>query len=161
MSAKYPGRLSIDRSSSTRQVKRAHPLIGRNAIYQIGGGQWLPSWNVSRCGRNCHGAPVTVPPCFVLFRDVPTLAADASMVPANTALCYRVRRPVRTLFGSAGPAVWVPPAALLFIGLLLFLGRIRVSSARIECAFRMISFEKAPAFQRVHSMQLTRGLLLA
>jgi len=35
MSADYPGPLFIARSSVTRQVKRAHPLIDRNAIYPM------------------------------------------------------------------------------------------------------------------------------
>ena len=35
MSAEYPGPLFIDPSSVTRQVKRAHPLIDRNAIYPM------------------------------------------------------------------------------------------------------------------------------
>jgi hypothetical protein len=69
MSAADPGPLSIDRSSVTLQVKRAHPLIDRNAIYPMipprgigdGGGQWLPSWNMSRCGRHCHSEWLNAP----------------------------------------------------------------------------------------------------
>jgi hypothetical protein len=69
MSAADPGPLSIDRSSVTLQVKRAHPLIDRNAIYPVipprgigdGGGQWLPSWNMSRCGRHCHSEWLNAP----------------------------------------------------------------------------------------------------
>jgi hypothetical protein len=47
MSADYPGPLSIDRSSVTRQVKRAHPLIDRNAIYPM-----IPPRGIGDGGRS-------------------------------------------------------------------------------------------------------------
>src|SRR5664279_1693395 len=47
MSADYPGPLSIDRSSVTRQVKRAHPLIDRNAIYPM-----IPPRGIGAGGRS-------------------------------------------------------------------------------------------------------------
>jgi hypothetical protein len=40
MSADYAGPPSIDRSIVTRQVKRAHPLIDRNAIYPMIPANW-------------------------------------------------------------------------------------------------------------------------
>ena len=47
MSADYPGPFSIDRSSVTRQVKRAHPLIDRNAIYPM-----IPPRGIGDGGRS-------------------------------------------------------------------------------------------------------------
>jgi hypothetical protein len=47
MSADYPGPLSIDRSSVTRQVKRAHLLIDRNAIYPM-----IPPRGIGDGGRS-------------------------------------------------------------------------------------------------------------
>src|SRR5665213_1155875 len=47
MSADYPGPLSIERSSVTRQAKRAHPLIDRNAIYPM-----IPPRGIGDGGRS-------------------------------------------------------------------------------------------------------------
>jgi hypothetical protein len=47
MSADYPGSFSIDRSSVTRQAKRAHPLIDRNAIYPM-----IPPRGIGDGGRS-------------------------------------------------------------------------------------------------------------
>jgi hypothetical protein len=51
MSAADRGPLSIDRSSVARQAKRAHPLIDRNAIYQMIPPLWNWRWGRSMVAK--------------------------------------------------------------------------------------------------------------